>query len=90
MIIVSVLLVIYNNVNAQTIESRTGQKELLVDSPQIMVGRVPTDIKINQYTNKIYVANSESDSVSAHGFFYKINRIMLSVVSSRCLFSAGH
>jgi len=53
-----------NNVDAQTLESITQQRKLLEGGPQIIVGSSPADIKVNIHTNKIYVANRESDSVS--------------------------
>jgi YVTN family beta-propeller protein len=43
---------------------RVTWKESLEKHPQIMVGRGPADIAINQHTNKIYVANYESGTVS--------------------------
>src|SRR5262249_10499177 len=66
-IIMSVLLLGSNNVRARTLESLTLQRELLQREllvPQIMVGDDPVDIKINRDTNKIYVANAGSGSVS--------------------------
>jgi YVTN family beta-propeller protein len=61
---VSALLVACNKVNAQTLESITQQRKLLGGGPQIMVGSAPADIKVNIHTNKIYVANRGSNSVS--------------------------
>lgn len=63
-IIPLLLLVTYNNVSAQTLESINLQKKLLGGSPQITIGQGPIDIQINEITNKIYVANGASDSVS--------------------------
>ena len=60
----SVILVACNNVNAQTLDTITQQRESLENIPQIIVGNTPTDIQINNYTNKIYVANQGSNSVS--------------------------
>jgi YVTN family beta-propeller protein len=61
--VISVLLVACNNVNAQTLESLTRQRKLF-EIPQMKVGRAPVDIKINEETNKIYVVNDRSGSVS--------------------------
>ena len=59
------LLVASNDVKAQTLESITQQRKSLGErDTQFTVGVFPVDIKINQYTNKIYVANQESDSVT--------------------------
>jgi YVTN family beta-propeller protein len=62
----SVIMVVmtYNNVSAQTLESITEQRKVFETSPQIMVGDSPKDIGINDITNKIYSANKGSDSVS--------------------------
>jgi YVTN family beta-propeller protein len=49
-------------VHAQTPESIT--QNMLRETNEIRVGNNPTDIQINQYTNKIYVANSNSSTVS--------------------------
>jgi YVTN family beta-propeller protein len=64
--IVFVLLVTCNNVNvyAQTLEAISHQRILLEGTPQITAGYRPTDIQINQATNKIYVANGASNSVT--------------------------
>jgi DNA-binding beta-propeller fold protein YncE len=62
--IIMSVLVASNNVNAQTLESITQNRELLAKTPQIMVGKAPADIQINIQTNKIYVANQRSDSVT--------------------------
>jgi hypothetical protein len=47
-IIMSVLLVAPNNVNAQTLESITKERKSLGNGPQIMVGKFPMDIQVNQ------------------------------------------
>jgi YVTN family beta-propeller protein len=64
MIIMSVVLLAYNNVDAQTFQSITQQRKLLEGGPQITVGDGAVDIAINGLTNKIYVANMRSNSVS--------------------------
>ncbi len=63
-ILVSVLLVARNNVNAQTLESISQQEKSLGNIPQIIVGEDPRDIEINKDTNKIYVANAGFNTVS--------------------------
>jgi YVTN family beta-propeller protein len=57
-IIISMLLVVCNNVNAQTIEYLHRKV-----GPQIEVGNRPMDIQINKDTNQVYVANYDSNSV---------------------------
>ena len=49
-----------NDVNANTLESIIQQTKLLGESPQITVGKNPSDIQVNQDTGKIYVANKDS------------------------------
>ena len=56
------LLTACNNVNAQTLESITQEKSL--EDTHIVVGNDPQDIQINIQTNKIYVANKASNTVS--------------------------
>ncbi|MGA9149366.1 MAG: hypothetical protein WBZ36_02215 [Candidatus Nitrosopolaris sp.] len=63
-IIMSVLLVSCNNVNAKTFESVTEYRKSLGESPQIMVGKNPADIITSRVTNKIYVANADDNTVS--------------------------
>jgi YVTN family beta-propeller protein len=63
-ILLSALLVGCSNVKAQTIESIIEARKSLETGPQIMVGNFPEDIYINPVTNKIYVANTLSSSVS--------------------------
>ena len=53
-----------NIVNARTLQSITKERKSLGNGPQIMVGKFPMDIQVNQVTGKIYVANTGSDSVS--------------------------
>lgn len=67
MIITSILLVTCYYVNAQELESITQYgkvKDSLEDRNQIMVGNHAVDIQINGETNKIYVANEFSNSIS--------------------------
>ena len=59
-IIISVLLVVCNNVNAETIEYILHRKM----GVGYKVGNYPIDIEVNKGTNKIYVANYQSSSVS--------------------------
>jgi YVTN family beta-propeller protein len=54
--------VVCNHVNAQTVEYYLHRKLLL--GPQIKVGQYPIDIEANEDTNKIYVTNYQSGSVS--------------------------
>ena len=53
-----------NNVFAQTLETIMQQRKAFEISPQITVGDSPRDIGVNDITNKIYLANEESNSVS--------------------------
>jgi YVTN family beta-propeller protein len=63
-IIMSLLLGACSSVDAQTLESITQQRKSLGEGPQITVGKGPTDIQVNEATNKIYVANRDSGTVS--------------------------
>jgi hypothetical protein len=74
-IIMSVLFVTCNNVNAQTLESVTQSRKLLAEGPQIMVGRAPIDIKINENTNKIHVTKTWSDMLSFNRLFEADNSL---------------
>lgn len=62
--LIFLVLVACNNVNARTLESIIKERISLGNGPQIMVGKFPMDIQVNQATDKIYVANAGSDSVS--------------------------
>lgn len=66
MVMINLCLVIltYNCVYAQSIGDIMFQQRLIGKTPQIPVGSSPTDIAINTKTNKIYVVNGESNSVS--------------------------
>ncbi|MGH9980320.1 MAG: YncE family protein, partial [Nitrososphaeraceae archaeon] len=71
MVLVLVFVTIFssNNVFAQTLHNRTLYEIVKLDSqlyenPQIEVGIEPKDIEIHERTNKVYVANRGSDSVS--------------------------
>lgn len=58
------VLVACNNVNAQTLESITQQRKSVGECRQIMIGETPSDMQINYRTNKIYVTDTPSNSVS--------------------------
>jgi YVTN family beta-propeller protein len=64
MLFVIVIALLNNNVYAQTIDTITKQQKMLKMNPQIEVDNYPSAIAVNDVTNKIYVANYGSDTVS--------------------------
>jgi YVTN family beta-propeller protein len=50
--------------NAQSLGPNTLYRKSLGKGPEITVGGNPVDIQINRETNKIYVANELSNSIS--------------------------
>jgi YVTN family beta-propeller protein len=64
MLFVIVIALLNNNVYAQTIDTITKQQKMLKMNPQIEVDNYPSAIAVNDVTNKIYVSNSKSNSVS--------------------------
>ena len=69
MILAFVVIITNNNVFAQTLHDRTldemvNQTDELKNSTQIEVGDSPIAIGINTNTNRVYVVNYRSDSVS--------------------------
>jgi YVTN family beta-propeller protein len=61
----SVLLVACNNVSAQTRDFIMEQRKVFENNPQIIVGNQPSPgIGINEETNKVYITNSKSGTVS--------------------------
>jgi YVTN family beta-propeller protein len=63
-IIISLVTVACNSVIAQTIETILEQRKAFENSPQIKVGSEPHGIAVNEITNKIYVTNLRSGTVS--------------------------
>src|SRR5438128_9269345 len=63
-IIMSLVIVAGNNVIAQTLEIIKEQQRASKNNPQIKVGNSPSAIAVNEDTNKIYVANSKTGTVS--------------------------
>jgi YVTN family beta-propeller protein len=53
-----------NRVIAQNLETITYRQNIFKKNPQIMVGSQPVGIAINEITNKIYIANQRSGTVS--------------------------
>jgi YVTN family beta-propeller protein len=53
-----------NSVIAQTVDNIINQRKLFENNPQIMVGGNPLHVAMNPFTNKVYVANMESGTVS--------------------------
>ena len=64
MIIISSGIMASNNVKAQTLETITNERKAFENNPQIKVGIAPSNIAINNITNKIYVTNARSGTVS--------------------------
>jgi YVTN family beta-propeller protein len=65
MLVMSVLVVTFNNLNAQTRELVVKHIKFQGENKNLLpVGYGPSDIQLDVKTNKIYVANSGSDSVS--------------------------
>jgi YVTN family beta-propeller protein len=71
MILISAILISHNIVFGQTYDDITTQREMFKNNPQIPVGSSPGlplieigDIAINERTNKIYVSNPDSNTVS--------------------------
>jgi YVTN family beta-propeller protein len=68
--IIFILVLSYSNTSAQTYDTITKQREVFKNNPQIPVGKgvfLPLDlplIAVNPTTNKIYVANPDSNTVS--------------------------
>jgi YVTN family beta-propeller protein len=62
-IIVSIsMIVLPNSIGAQTLENIMNQRN--EGNPQIKVGHSPTSLAVNPNTNKVYVANFRSNTVS--------------------------
>jgi YVTN family beta-propeller protein len=61
----SALLVVCNNVNAQTtLDNILEQRKIFENNPQIQVGLSPSKIAINQKTSKVYITNEMGGTVS--------------------------
>jgi YVTN family beta-propeller protein len=60
----SVVIVGCNGVIAQTVDNIINQRKLFENNPQIMVGDNPLHVAIDPFTNKVYIANMESGTVS--------------------------
>ncbi len=54
----------FYNADGQTLDQTVNKISILKSNPQIKVGEGPSAIAINPTTNKIYVVNSEVDTVS--------------------------
>jgi YVTN family beta-propeller protein len=67
-ILISTILISHNNISAQTYDTITKQRETTKNNPQIQVGRAllpsSTYLAVDPSINKIYVANSRSNTVS--------------------------
>jgi YVTN family beta-propeller protein len=63
-IIVSLGVFTLNNVTGQTLETIIEGRKVFENNPQIKVGVTPDYIAANEITNKIYVANSKSGTIS--------------------------
>jgi YVTN family beta-propeller protein len=67
LILMSTILLSHNKANSQTYDTIIQQREIFKNNPRIQVGLTTGgqgDIEVNPTTNKIYVANSGSNTVS--------------------------